>query len=288
MFIQKNTINYIQDLLFKYTHKIFTKNYIEKYILPIITNIINSKKKKFLISGSQGVGKSTLVLILKSVIENNYNKKIMSLSLDDYYLSKKKRLQLSKKIHPLLQTRGVPGTHDLNKLSRHINQFEKKKFPISTPVFDKLRDDVTKKINTINKADILLLEGWCCGCLPIENKYLYKNINKIELDFDKNKIWRNFYNEKLQNDYNKIFKLFNFKIYMQLPSFKYVYKWRSNQERKNLSNSVNKKYMNKKQLDMFIQHYEKITKWMIKTMPAEADMLIKINKSQMIRKVIYD
>ena len=285
MFMQKDIINYTQGLLLEHIGRKFTKIYIEKYILPIITNIINSKKKKFLISGSQGVGKSTLVLILKSVIENIYNKKVMSVSIDDYYFSKNKRLQLSKQIHPLLQTRGVPGTHDLDKLSKHISQFSKKKFPIIIPVFDKLSDDLTKKKISINKADILLLEGWCCGCLPIDNKYLFKNINKLETDLDKNNIWRNFYNNKLQNDYKKIFKLFDLKIYMQPPSFKYVYKWRANQERRNLSKSVNKKYMNKKQLDKFIQHYEKITKWMMKTMPAEADMLIKVNKNQMIKKI---
>ena len=283
--MQKDIINYTQGLLLKHIGRKFTKIYIEKYIIPIITNIINSKKKKFLISGSQGVGKSTLVLILKSVIENIYNKKVMSVSIDDYYFSKNKRLQLSKQIHPLLQTRGVPGTHDLDKLSKHISQFSNKKFPILIPVFDKLSDDLTKKKITINKADILLLEGWCCGCLPIDNKYLFKNINKLETDLDKNNIWRNFYNNKLQNDYKKIFKLFDLKIYMQPPSFKYVYKWRANQERRNLSKSVNKKYMNKKQLDKFIQHYEKITKWMMKTMPAEADMLIKVNKNQMIKKI---
>ena len=283
--MQKDIINYTQGLLLKHIGRKFTKIYIEKYIIPIITNIINSKKKKFLISGSQGVGKSTLVLILKSVIENIYNKKVMSLSIDDYYFSINKRLQLSKQIHPLLQTRGVPGTHDLDKLSKHISQFSKKKFPIIIPVFDKLSDDLTKKKISINKADILLLEGWCCCCLPIDNKYLFKNINKLETDLDKNNIWRNFYNNKLQNDYKKIFKLFDLKIYMQPPSFKYVYKWRANQERRNLSKSVNKKYMNKKQLDKFIQHYEKITKWMMKTMPAEADMLIKVNKNQMIKKI---
>jgi D-glycerate 3-kinase len=286
--MQKDIINYTQGLLFKYIGKKFTKIYIQKYILPIITNIINSKKKKFLISGSQGIGKSTLVLILKSVIEKIYDKKVMSLSIDDYYLSKKKRLQLSKKIHPLLQTRGVPGTHDLDKLNKHVNQFNKKKFPIIIPIFDKLSDDTVKKTNIINKADILFLEGWCCGCLPIENQYLYKNINKLESNLDKNNIWRNFYNNKLQNNYKKIFKLFSLKIYMQPPTFKYVYKWRFDQERKNLSKSVNKKYMSKEQLDKFIQHYEKITKWMIRTMPEEADMLIKVNKSQMIKKIIYD
>ena len=68
--MQKDIINYTQGLLFKYIGKKFTKIYIEKNILPIITYITNSKRKKFLISGSQGVGKSTLVLILKSVIED--------------------------------------------------------------------------------------------------------------------------------------------------------------------------------------------------------------------------
>ena len=145
--MQKDIINYTQGLLLKHIGRKFTKIYIEKYIIPIITNIINSKKKKFLISGSQGVGKSSLVLILKSVIENIYNKKVMSVSIDDYYFSKNKRLQLSKQIHPLLQTRGVPGTHDLDKLSKHISQFSKKKFPIIIPVFDKLSDDLTKKKN---------------------------------------------------------------------------------------------------------------------------------------------
>ena len=278
MFIEKNTINYIQDLFLKYIGKKFTKNYINKSILPIIIYIINSKKKKFIISGSQGVGKSTLVIIIKTVIENIYNKKIMSLSIDDYYLNKKKRMQLSKKIHPLLETRGVPGTHELEKLNKHIKQFENKQFPIITPSFDKLRDNVTKKINIITKADILILEGWCCGCLPIENKYLYKNFNSLEANYDKNNIWRNFYNKKLQNEYKNLFKFFDIKIYIQPPSFKYIYKWRADQEKNNLSISVNKNYMNKKQLLKFIQHYEKITKWMIKTMPVEADMLIKINK----------
>ena len=288
MFIEKNTINYIQDLFLKYIGKKFTKNYINKSILPIIIYIINSKKKKFIISGSQGVGKSTLVIIIKTVIENIYNKKIMSLSIDDYYLNKKKRMQLSKKIHPLLETRGVPGTHELEKLNKHIKQFENKQFPIITPSFDKLRDNVTKKINIITKADILILEGWCCGCLPIENKYLYKNFNSLEANYDKNNIWRNFYNKKLQNEYKNLFKFFDIKIYIQPPSFKYIYKWRADQEKNNLSISVNKNYMNKKQLLKFIQHYEKITKWMIKTMPVEADMLIKINKDQMIKKIIYD
>ena len=44
--------------------------------------------------------------------------------------------------------------------------------------------------------------------------------------------------------------------------------------------------MSKKELKYFIQHYEKQTKWMIKTMPAEASMVIKIDRYQRIEKII--
>ena len=44
--------------------------------------------------------------------------------------------------------------------------------------------------------------------------------------------------------------------------------------------------MNKDRLKKFIQHYEKITKWMMKTMPDKVDMLIKIDKNQKIKRLI--
>ena len=55
----------IQKQLLELTHKNFSLEYIVAYIIPIFEYINNSKKKKFLISGSQGIGKSTLVNILK-------------------------------------------------------------------------------------------------------------------------------------------------------------------------------------------------------------------------------
>ena len=112
MRIEINTI--IQQNFKKLTNKNFSKKYISQFIIPIINKINNSKDNKFIIAGSQGAGKSTLAKIFKLVLENAYKKKVMLLSIDDYYLSKNKRNKLSKNIHPLLITRGVPGTHDLS------------------------------------------------------------------------------------------------------------------------------------------------------------------------------
>ena len=284
MQIEINT--FIQENLKKLTNKNFSKKYISQFIIPIINKINNSKDNKFIIAGSQGAGKSTLAKIFKLVLENAYKKKVMLLSIDDYYLSKNKRNKLSKNIHPLLITRGVPGTHDIVALKNDIINFQKKKFPISTPRFNKLKDDISSKKNIIKKAEILLLEGWCCGSPSINKKYLFQNINRLETIFDKNKKWRQYYNSQLKKDYKKVFSLFDQQIYIQPPSFSYILKWRYNQEKNNALKSRNKDFMNKKDLQKFIQHYEKLTKWMMKTMPAKADILIKIDSNQKIKKVV--
>ena len=119
---------FIQKELRKLTNKNFPKKYISQYIIPIINNIYHSKNNKFILSGSQGSGKSTLGKLLKLVIEKYYKKKVMLISIDDYYLSKNERLNLSKKIHPLLLIRGVPGTHDIKALQYNINQFNNQNF----------------------------------------------------------------------------------------------------------------------------------------------------------------
>ena len=276
----------IQNQLKKLTNKNFSKIYIKKYIFPILEYIALSKNKKFLICGSQGIGKSTLLAILEKNLNIFYGIKILTLSLDDYYLTKKERVILSKKNHPLLLTRGVPGTHDTKLLSQSILKFDKSEYPMKIPIFNKLKDDRSKKFKSIKyKKDILLLEGWCCGCPPIPNSFLYKNINFLEKRKDKNKFWRKFYNKKLKNEYAKIFRHFGEIIYLKPPSFSNVASWRFKQERLLRTQSKTKKIMNKKQIEDFIQYYEKITKWMIKKMPSISNLTIYVNDKQKIKSI---
>ncbi len=277
----------IQKELNNLIGKKFSKSYICKYILPIIQYIDKTHDKKFIISGSQGSGKSTLSKLIKIIIEKTSSKKVMLLSIDDYYLSKIDRYNLSKQIHPLLITRGVPGTHNIKKLKEHLGQFKKKQFPIITPTFNKLKDDISKKTKVFNKADILILEGWCCGANPIENKFLYKNLNKVERQLDKDFKWRKYYNSKLKKEYQQIFKTFDRIIYLQPSSFHFVLNWRYAQEKDNAKKTKTKNFMNKNTTKNFILYYEKLTKWMIKNMPDKADMLIKVDKAQKIEKIIY-
>ena len=45
--------------------------------------------------------------------------------------------------------------------------------------------------------------------------------------------------------------------------------------------------MDKKQILEFIQHYEKITKWMMQVLPSKANLTINVDKNQKIKKILF-
>ena len=281
-------IDYIQKEIHNTYNKKYSKKYIKDKLVPIINYICSSKSKKFLFGGSQGIGKSSFINIISKTIEKFYNKRILLLSLDNYYLSKKQRLLLSEKKHKLLITRGVPGTHDIEKLVKNINQFNKGKYPITIPLFDKLTDDKSKSIQMKTKYDILFLEGWCCGSSEIPKKILYKNINNLEKIKDPKYQWRNFYNNKLKMEYKKLFRLFDELIFLKTSSFDNVFKWRFKQEKYNQSKNKKSKRMSADEIKIFIQHYEKLTKWMLKDLNKKAQIVIKFEKNHKISSVNFN
>ena len=281
-------VKLIQENLIIITNHSVSKDYIEKFFIPLIKFIDNNSSNSFLLSGSQGIGKTTMLQIIEKVFRKYFNKKILSLSLDDFYLNKKERIQLSHSKHPLLITRGVPGTHDLYCLHKIINKFNKSQYPIKIPKFEKLEDSrkQTKKIIK-KKCDILILEGWCVGCPPIDQTYLYSNINHLEKNFDGDKKWRDFYNNNLKYNYSNLFRRFNSIIYLKSPSFTCILKWRIKQENYLKKLNTNKSFigMSNKDIRYFIQHYEKITKWMMKIMPNKANLTLFIDQDQKIKRI---
>src|SRR6185437_8649015 len=62
--------------------------------------------------GAQGSGKSILARSLADRFASR-GRRVAVLSLDDLYLTKAERSRLAQEVHPLLGTRGVPGTHDV-------------------------------------------------------------------------------------------------------------------------------------------------------------------------------
>ena len=74
------------------------------------------------ICGAQGTGKSTLAEFLALQLGNTADWTVAVLSMDDFYLSRSERLELSGRVHPLLATRGPPGTHDCEMMDRYLRR----------------------------------------------------------------------------------------------------------------------------------------------------------------------
>ena len=267
---------------------------LKKFYIPIGNSIYkiyeNEKITKVIgLTGGQGSGKSTISKILKIVFKEYFNLETIIFSIDDFYKTFKDRKKMSKKISPLFLTRGVPGTHETKLLYNCIKSLKKKSFKkITIPKFDKSIDDRLPKNKwqkIKKKPNIVIFEGWCVGAKPQKNKDLLVPINTLEKDNDKKKIWRTKVNQELKNEYKKIFKLIDVSIFLKVPSFKHVYKWRLLQEKKLKAASRGKKIMNSKQIKRFIMYYERLTKHMLKNLSHQSDILIKIDEKHKLKSL---
>ena len=277
---KKDELIFIQKTLKKITNQDLDIEYIEKNYLKILFKL--KSKKKIMIAGPQGSGKSSLSKLIKLYLEKFYDKSVIIISMDDFYLSKKQRTRLSENIHPLFLTRGVPGTHDLGLMNKKIKQILNKEFPIYLPIFDKVSDTRKRAYKKVLKADVIIFEGWCAGAQPVNQNYLQKNFNNLEKYKDKNFIWRNSYNKYL-NEYQKIFSKFNYYIYFQFNHWDHVLNWKYKQElelRDKKKDLVLKKYLKE-----FVQYYEKVSKWMHLKVPKYCNILIKLDTHQKIKLI---
>ncbi len=270
---------------------------IKKYLIPVSCWI--SKKCKttpyFIgLAGGQGTGKTTISSILKIILTKYFKLKVFKISIDDLYKTRKDRMSLSKKIHPMLLTRGVPGTHDINIMIKFFENLKNKKFKkLKLPKFDKSIDDRRSKKfwYTINKRpDVIILEGWCVGAKSENNKSLKRNVNSLEKTNDKMMIWRKFVNNNLKNSYKNLFSQINCLIYLKAKNFKLLQQWRLKQEKKLLIKSKqkkNSKIMNKAAVINFMQTYQRITQNMFKYAPKYSSIILNLNSNHQINSVFY-
>jgi len=243
-------------------------------------------------SGGQGSGKTTVTKILKIILKKFFKRKIYVASIDDFYKTLKDRNKMSNKIHPLFKTRGVPGTHDINLVKEFFNFINKKKFKkLKLPKFEKARDDRLKKkywFKIKQKPEIVILEGWCVGAKPQSGSTIKRPLNILEKNEDKNLIWRKYVNAKLKKEYKKLFAMIDHFIFMKIPDFKMVFKWRLLQENKLRKKSfLNKKIMSYSEIKRFIMFYERITLQMMKDLSKSASIVMLLKKNHEIGKILF-
>jgi len=270
---------------------------LKKIYIPISFWINNKCKKKgrtliLGLSGSQGSGKTTVTGILQIILKKFFKKNIYIISIDDFYKTLRDRNRMSQQKHSLFKTRGVPGTHDINLIKNFFISVKRKKFKkIKLPKFNKSIDDRSKKNywHNINKRpEIIILEGWCVGAKPQINSSLRKPVNILERHEDKDLIWRKYANEKLKKEYKEVFAMIDYFIFMKVPNFKIVFKWRLLQENK-LRKKLHykKKIMTYSAIKRFIMFYQRITLQMMKDLSKSASIVLLLKKNHEIKRVLF-
>ena len=294
--VKKDYLNFLKKEKISAKSKKKNIKNLKSFFIPISFWIEEKYKKKggtlFLgLSGAQGSGKTTISKILKIIIKKLFKRKIQIISIDNFYKTLQERKEMSSKIHNLLRTRGVPGTHDINLLKKTLFNLNKKNFKIfRSPRFDKSIDDrVKKKYWDIikNKPEIIILEGWCVGAKPQSQNKIKKTVNNLEKNEDKNFIWRKYANEKLKKEYKSLFSIIDNFIFIKIPNYRMVFKWRFIQEKKLRKKShSNKKIMNSKEIKRFIMFYQRIALQMIKDLSKSASVVMYLKKNHEINKIL--
>ena len=239
------------------------------------------------INGCQGSGKSTLGDYLCSVISQRLGISAVCLSLDDFYLTKTERNRLATEIHPLLATRGVPGTHDMQLAINCVDSLLAGKDTRITR-FNKQTDDRAPAVSLpIIKGPVglIVLEGWCLGAQPQSQRQLLDPINRLERLEDNEGIWRNYVNQALcdKNSYQSLFSKVDELIMLKAPSFQTVYKWRLQQEHKMIESALKQglerpsQAMSDDQVLRFIEYFQRITEDLLQQLPKQADHLFQLD-----------
>jgi len=290
-------------LKFLNKEKIFNKSKknkiinLKNYYIPMsfwIEKKYRSKGKTLFLglSGGQGSGKTTISRILKIILKIFFKREVHISSIDDFYKTLDERKKLSDRIHPLFKTRGVPGTHDVNLIEKFFKNIKIDKFKkFKIPKFDKSKDDRLKKkyfYEVKKRPEIIILEGWCVGAKPQSNSLIGRPINILEKNEDKDLIWRKYVNEKLKKEYKKLFSALDHFIFIKVPNFKMVLKWRVLQEKKLKEKfQSGKKIMNYKEIKRFIMFYQRITLQMIIDLSKSASVVMMLKENHEIKKTIF-
>jgi len=241
--------------------------------------------------GAQGSGKSTMAAVLAALLRHR-GLPTAVLSIDDLYLTHAQRQALGDTVHPLLRTRGVPGTHDV-ALGLTTLSALRQAGPVALPAFDKSIDDrKPQALWTVfsGPASVVILEGWCVGAKPQSTAALTRPINELERDEDGSGIWRHYVNAALGQGYEQLFAKLDLQVMLQAPSFDVVYAWRLEQEHKLRAKLQETggdltRVMDDAAVARFIAHYERITRHLLNEMPARADILLQLNAARQVQHI---
>ncbi|MBW8784153.1 MAG: zeta toxin family protein [Novosphingobium sp.] len=237
--------------------------------------------------GAQGSGKSTIAAALVEQLQSR-GIAAVALSLDDLYLTHAERARLAAEVHPLLATRGVPGTHDVGLGNAVLDALVAGR-ATALPRFDKSRDDRAPRDEwplSPGGIQVIVFEGWCVGARPQPREALTTPVNTLERHEDPDGRWRAYVNAALAGSYQGLFARIDRLVLLAAPSFAVVERWRGQQEAElRRTAPAGTALMDEAALRRFIQHYERLTRHILAEMPQRADLFVALTPEREVAAV---
>lgn len=198
-------------------------------LLALATAEMARGARLIFVSGPQGVGKSTAMAALTEAIPGS-----VVLGLDDFYLTRGERMALARDVHPLFETRGPPGTHDVALLMETIARLSTSDAEerIAVPAFDKAADERRPQVDWPMLAGaprVIFVEGWMMGVAADLSAAEAAPLNAVEAE-DVGGAWRAYQEAQLAGPYQRLWDLADAFLYIDAPGFDVVLGWRMQQE----------------------------------------------------------
>ena len=265
------------------------------------------------IVGLQGSGKSTLAAQMVALARTR-GLSAVALSIDDFYLGRRERMRLGRAVHPLLATRGPPGTHEvalacatidaLQARERGLSEVEQLRCwkllgsirrnaemaagkihsdrfsPLRLPRFDKIADrrlppSSWPRVN--RRPDLIVFEGWFLKVPAQLHSELAVPINALERDEDPDGVWRGYVNQALANDYTTLWQRIDRLLFLRGPGFEIVPQWRWQQEVALQAAHPGRRAMDRAAVERFVLFFERVSRQALHTLPAIAGRTIHLD-----------
>jgi D-glycerate 3-kinase len=238
------------------------------------------------IAGLQGSGKSTLAAQVVRHAEAR-GLRAAALSIDDVYLGRRERLRLARDVHPLLATRGPPGTHDIG-LACEVLDAVRAGRAIRLPRFDKLTDRrlPPSRWRTVGPLDLLVFEGWCLKVPAQSEAALRRPVNALERDEDPDGTWRRHCHRALAHDYPALWARLDRLAWLHPPGFDCVPGWRWQQERTARAARPGCTGMSRSEVERFVRLFERVSRQAIRSLPGIATLTLRLDRDRAVRRIV--
>lgn len=254
-----------------------SRGYPPDFVEAVLEDALYHGSRVYGIAGLQGTGKSTLAAQVIALARDS-GLRAVALSIDDFYLGRRDRLRLGRTVHPLLATRGPPGSHDVALACQTLDDLREGR-PTRLPRFDKISDRRLPRSRwpLAGEVDLVVFEGWFLKTPPQTAEALREPVNRLEREEDPDGVWRAYCNTALARDYAPLWVRLDRLLWLHGPGFEVVSGWRWQQEESLQALHPTRRTMSRAQVEHFVQFFERVSRQAWKHLPGIADVTRRVD-----------